>query len=118
MSALKAKVEIRVSPRAKVPVTQKSLQQVTSVVLLKEPGNSSLLIECDPNAEEAEDFKVLDLFSGFEGIKDVGRGGIETIVKILSALTGQRFILVADDERQLHYRRQDYHAKVVAHELS
>jgi len=116
MATFFVSAEILIVPITKLPVTAENLAKVTSVIWLKKPDNSALLIEHDPDSNQ--DFEVLNLFSGIAGIKQIGQGGIETIAKILAAITGQPFDLVVDNDQQLHYRRRDFHGIILAHEMA
>lgn len=104
MTALKCGIDIVLEERERLSQTLENLSRVTSVVLLKKVDNSALFVE---KVGSGEDFMVIDNFEGIEGIKQVGVGGIKTIVGILEKITGEKFISVKDDEEELHYRRED-----------
>lgn len=115
MSELKVGIAVSMEPVDRLPVTEENLRLVTSVALIKKVDHTGILVEHAPGDDQ--EYAVLDLFDdGPGGIKEVGRGGIKTIVTILEALTGQQFELVKDDEHTLHYRRSDLNQKIIAAE--
>ena len=105
MPVQEATIQIMTELKPKVPVTIEHLSCVTSVVKLRGPDKTALLIEADPSTEE-EECVVLNLFDGFEGMKDISDGGVLVIIKILEGISGKEFVLVKDEPfKELHYRR-------------
>ena len=114
MSTVNVGVDIALKSVQRLMISKENLALVTSVVKIKALDSTWLLVEYDP--KWGRQYKVLDLLDKDEGIKEVSDAGVRTIVRLLEVVTGESFIIITDNDKELHFRRKDFHQKALAFE--
>ncbi|EKE15950.1 MAG: hypothetical protein ACD_11C00070G0003 [uncultured bacterium] len=99
-------------PRQVLPPTYENIHKVTSIVFFKE-GRTTFLVEY--GIDEDLDYDVL----GFSENGLINGGDtviITVIIHMMRSITGQAFDLVCDNKWLCHYRRHNFHLKVLEFE--
>lgn len=108
-----AETATRFSVMQRLPVTKNNLELVTSIVWLEGSSELYLLVERDPSSPL--EHELLDLFGTSVIIKRADFDIINTMRRMLEVITGQTFVSMdTGSGRGLHYRRLDFHQKILA----